>query len=279
MVREWCFCKSLPNECSSLFWQERPGSQSTTLSFWGPGPGWGGRSQLAAPSGPGPQTLHNCYHWGSQVPRMQPTLRFLRLPKWWGPGPIECVPCGLPLPLGQRWGGGRGSPTPQGLGQGQQVALARALEPCRTQPPACSLGPQSTPAGPRPGKLERRIHVLPHCPPEDHHSTAPRLLAESSQLTVSPRQPVACGRGSLQCWPMTEQDRQTVSDSWLLVGGAHCSVDQSLSRAPTGPMATRVGCGIVALDLGLHSAILCYRKKDKIRSPFILTLHIILDRG
>ena len=216
MVREWCSCKSLPNKCSSLFWQERPGSQSTALSFWGPSPGWGGRFQLAAPSGPGPQTLHNCYHWGSQAPRMQPTLRFLRLPKWWGPGPIDCVPCGLPLPLGQRWEGGRGSPPPQGLGQGQRVALARALEPCRTQPPACSLGPQSTPAGPRPGKLERRIHLLPHCPPEDHHSTARRLLAESSQLTVSPWQPAACGRGSLQCWPMTEQDHQTVS-FWQLV--------------------------------------------------------------
>ena len=31
----------------------------------------GGRSQLAAPSGPGPHTLPNCHSWGSQVPRTQ----------------------------------------------------------------------------------------------------------------------------------------------------------------------------------------------------------------
>ena len=41
----------------------------------------------------------------------------------------------------------------------------------------------------------------------------------------------------------------------------------------------RSGTAARAADLGLHSAILCYRRKDKIRSPFILTLRVILDRG
>ena len=42
------------------------------------------------------------------------------------------------LPLGRRdRNGGGGSLLPQG----QWVAVVRVLEPCRTQPPTCSLGP------------------------------------------------------------------------------------------------------------------------------------------
>ena len=49
---------------------------------------------------------------------------------------------------------------------GQWVALARALELCRTQPPACSLAPSSSSAGLRLGELEgpreeARICLLP----------------------------------------------------------------------------------------------------------------------
>ena len=68
----------------------------------------------------------------------------------------------------QRWGWERGSLLPQSLG----LALARALEPCRTQPPACSLGPPRSPAvlalG-REGPWEHAgICLLPHFPPDDH---------------------------------------------------------------------------------------------------------------
>ena len=61
--------------------------------------------------------------------------------------------------------------TPHGLGLGYGVVLARALESCRTQSPACSLGPA------RPSELEgfgekAGIHLLPHSPPpQDRHSS------------------------------------------------------------------------------------------------------------
>ena len=71
---------------------------------------------------------------------------------------------------------GRDSPPPQGLGEGKWVALARALEPCRTQPPSLFPEPPSSPKGPSLGELEvprekTPIHLLPHSPPGDHHST------------------------------------------------------------------------------------------------------------
>lgn len=61
----------------------------------------------------------------------------------------------------------------------QWVALARALEPYRIQPPTCSLGSPSLPTGPRPSDLKAlwekaRAHLLPHSPllvrSEVHHS-------------------------------------------------------------------------------------------------------------
>ena len=61
----------------------------------------------------------------------------------------------------------------------QWVALARALEPCKTQPPTCFLGSPSLPTSPRLGELKAlwekaRVHLLPDSPPlvrsEDHHS-------------------------------------------------------------------------------------------------------------
>ena len=60
----------------------------------------------------------------------------------------------------------------------QWAVLARALEPCRTQPPACSWTPPPSPsshADLRPAELEGpmekpKIHFLPHSLPEDHDS-------------------------------------------------------------------------------------------------------------
>ena len=76
-------------------------------------PRWWGRSQLAVLSGPGPQTLPSCHHWGSQAPRTQPDLRLLSLPKRGHvPSTVSQDDC-LP-PLGRR-GWGRGSPPLQGL--------------------------------------------------------------------------------------------------------------------------------------------------------------------
>lgn len=52
----------------------------------------------------------------------------------------------------QRRGSGRGSLLPQSPGPGQSVALARALEPCRTQPSV--PGSHCSPTGPRLSELE-----------------------------------------------------------------------------------------------------------------------------
>ena len=46
-----------------------------------------GKAHLVAPSGPGPQTPSSCHGRGSQAPRTKLALRFLRMPKWQGPGP------------------------------------------------------------------------------------------------------------------------------------------------------------------------------------------------
>ena len=63
----------------------------------------------------------------------------------------------------QRWGWGTWS---------HGMALLRDLEPCRTQPSACSLASQLPW---RPGELEGtwekdRIFLLPYSPPEELHS-------------------------------------------------------------------------------------------------------------
>ena len=46
-----------------------------------------------------------------------------------------------PLLLGHRGGLGRGSPRPEGLGQGQGAAAVGVVGSCRTEPQACSLRP------------------------------------------------------------------------------------------------------------------------------------------
>ena len=84
-------------------------------------------------------------------------------------------------------------------------ALLRALEPCRTQAPAWSLGPPSSPAGPRPGELEglgekAGIWLLPHSPPQNHQPTAVWIRSLS------------------------------ILDGWLLVGRVHWGINQWLSR-------------------------------------------------
>lgn len=127
----------------------------------------GGRSQLVVPLGPGPQALASCHHWGSQVLRTQAG------PKPWR-GPADCVLCRLLLLLGGRdrdewefhhclkaWAQPVG-----GFGEGSGALQDRAL--------SLFPGPLSSLPGPRRGKLEGEkagIRLLPHSPPDDHHST------------------------------------------------------------------------------------------------------------
>ena len=102
------------------------------------------------------------------------TLRLLRLPKQWGPGPQDCVPCRLPLPLlGRR--GGDGEEVHRCLKAWARPVggLGKDSGALQDTPPACSLGPRSSPASPRPGELEgpgekAGICHLPHSPPDDH---------------------------------------------------------------------------------------------------------------
>ena len=52
-----------------------------------------------------------------------------------GPGPTDCS--------SPRWAWREAHCSLKAPGQGQRAALVRAVEPCRTQPPACSLGPSA----------------------------------------------------------------------------------------------------------------------------------------
>ena len=58
-----------------------------------------------------------------------------------GAGPADGMLCRLLLPLGRGGRDGRRVAATSRPGPGQWVSLTRALEPCRTQPVACPLGP------------------------------------------------------------------------------------------------------------------------------------------
>ena len=117
--------------------KERARSPGTAFPLWGPVLAKRRWAQLAAPSGPGPETLPSCHRWGSQVPRTQRALRLLRPPKQSGKGrscrqhAVQVAEAGV---------GERVAATSR-PGPGQWVSLTRALESCRTQPVTCPLGP------------------------------------------------------------------------------------------------------------------------------------------
>ena len=111
-------CESPPNECYSLFWQERARSPGTAFPLRGPVLAKRRWAQLVAPSGPGPHSLPSCHHWGSQVPRTQRALRLLRPPKQAGRGRscrLHAMQAAATI-RSRRQGWGRGSLPPQGLG-------------------------------------------------------------------------------------------------------------------------------------------------------------------
>ena len=179
----------------------------------------GGRSQLAVPSGPGPQTL-NC----------NPCLQGTRCPgpSWpsgcpnrggEGPGPTDCDPCRWPMPWGCR-GRDEGevhSLLPQGLGPASGWPWRGLWSPVghSTQP---LPWPPRSPAGLRPGELEgpgekAGICLLPHSPPDDHHSTNRWLNG-----------PLMAAHWQLLTW-----------------GGAHCGANQWLRRT-TNSYSLTVAC-------------------------------------
>ena len=129
----------------------------------------GSRSQLAAPSGPGPQPLTSCHCRGNQEPRAQQDLRLFRPPKY-GVGERQVPQTVTQADCHCRY------VTEAGMmerftaasrpGPGQQVVLVSALEACRTQPPACSMGPPAHPPiqeGPLTSYLT--LHLITAIPP------------------------------------------------------------------------------------------------------------------
>ena len=112
-----------------------------------------------------------CHCWGSQVPRTQPALRLLRLPRSQGPGPTDCVLCRLQMQQGRRGCDGgvhhhlkTWAPPVGHLGQGSGALQDTA---------------PNLPTSLRPSDLKAlwekaRAHLLPHSPPlvrsEVHHS-------------------------------------------------------------------------------------------------------------
>ena len=131
-------------------------------------------------------------------------------PRWETPGPTDCDPGRLLLPLGGRGRMGRCSLPPQDQELARKVALARVLGPCRTQLPASSLGP--------PAHLLTPSWVSWKAPWEKAGiCLLPHSLMTTILLTVD-------WLGPLMSFP----------DGWLLVGGAYCGTDQWLSRTING---------------------------------------------
>ena len=172
IVREQCSCKPPPNKCYSQFWQERTWSPGTTVTLWDPVLAER-RSQLAAPSGPGLQSLSNRHSWGSQPPRAQPALRppYSRGKRV---GFSDGDPYRQLLPWGRRGrDGGEGRCCLKAWAQ-PVSSLGEGFGTCRIRP-GLFLGPSvHLLAGGRVSwrapRKKARSHLLPSSPPDDHHS-------------------------------------------------------------------------------------------------------------
>ena len=146
-----------------------------------------------------------------QAPTTQLAFRLLRLPRQWGTRPTDCILCRWPLPLGHRDGDGERC---MAISRpGQWAAMGRASEPCRTEPPACSLGPSNSTTGMRLSEWEgpgetARIHLSPHCPPEDHQPSRHWL---NGPRKVTHGQLLARERGAPWPRPVAEQDPTSAS--------------------------------------------------------------------
>ena len=114
-----------------------------------------GRSQLVAPSGPGPQPLPSCLaegarHAGPNCPSGSSGCPNAR---WEGPGQQAASYADCHCHLVTEAGMEERFTTASRPGPGQWVVLRRALEPSRAAP-GLFPGPSSSPTDPRPGELE-----------------------------------------------------------------------------------------------------------------------------
>ena len=165
----------------------------------------GGSSQLAAPSGPRPQTLTKRRPWRRETPGTQPSHRLLRLPRGRGQSHRPQSMQTVVSMRGQRRGWGTGSLPPQGLGQASGWPWWGLWSPAEHH-----LRPVSWatlfPTCPRQGEPQEKPGSISNLtPPEDNRFAYSWL------------------------------NRPLMVVHWqLLVGGAHCGTDQWLSRATNG---------------------------------------------
>ena len=113
----------------------------------------GGRSQLTALSGPGPQTAQLSSLRGPGTQETQLALKVLSPPGQQGPGLADCIPCRLPWRLSHRGREGERFTVTSRLGPRQWAALAMAPEPGRTQSQLVPCAPQFS-CWLRPGEIE-----------------------------------------------------------------------------------------------------------------------------
>ena len=157
------------------------------------------------PQGP-PQTLSSCHRWGSQVikPTGPQAPQATQVGGWGATSSHRLTQADWCCYQVTETRTGERFTTALRPGPRQWVALLRALEPSRTQPPACSLGPPDHPLAQGQGTgLES--------PRKPSHLTLPLMTTLSTthwlnHLTDPHWQLVTSGQGPLHCQPMAEQD-------------------------------------------------------------------------
>ena len=140
----------------------------------------GGRSPLAVPSQLVSHTLPSCHPWGNQAPN--PTsLQSPQVTQEAGARSHKLQPRQMATAIrSQKQGWGKGFTTASNPGPKLVKGLSEDSGALQGIVPSLSPGPFSLPAGPRLGELEELqekawICLLPHSPPDDHHTTDPWL--------------------------------------------------------------------------------------------------------
>lgn len=144
-------CISLSSKCYSAFWQERAQSLGTTVTLWGPNPGWRADLSWWLPQDqvPDPAQLSSLRELGTQDPTGP---RAPQAAHTAGTGQANCILCRWLLPWGRRDREG-GKVHCCLKGWTQQVYRLGKGSGAKNTAPACSLGPQLN-CWPGPGELE-----------------------------------------------------------------------------------------------------------------------------
>ena len=189
------------------------------------------RRQVSSSQFLGARALDSSQLSSLREPSAQLVFRFLRPPKLREPIPSDCIPCRLPLPLGRRDGWGRSlTPSLQGRGSASRWHWWGLWSPAGHSPQSAPWAPPAHSLGLRLHELEAPgekagIHLFPHSPPDNRHSTDCWLNGTSNGCSL------AVGRW----W---EEPTGSRADQWLRRttngrcldgGGAHHGADQWLN--------------------------------------------------